>query len=481
MKTKTSDPVFVFSLLHAESLDCLQLCIDNFRMFAQPGDKLIINSSVRHGYEHPSPAPDVLIVEGKPRKAHGADLLAAHLDNWRTAQARWGQQEFLFITLASNALFFRSYDKLSVIASMKVAQTKPLATQTGWQYEAIRKSPSFIQAFGEQYIHNQIEGFATWSTSWSAIERKFKALDYGAHRLEQEVCLEEVLPLAALAIEQLASTNICQMKWADSRKGRRFVTPHDLLVQGKQQPFHICLYKWFDRNPRSLASRLVSDQALHDQFKAFFDLAPQWGEDPAERLDLARAILDPLKLPDTVIDLGRHSFSANIDKSCDRKVIRLNEGLSRSPFLYMETLPPDFQARIQISIANGRVVIHSESPSLGLKVNPTLYYDLKFYVVLYLPIPESVTHLYLTHFERPRADDPSQFEPFDTREMVMNLAVLEHQGRYEVLQARASAFESDFLAPFALYDLQKTARAGVRCFGVPVIPNTRLAFELRSG
>lgn len=480
MKKALDEPLFVFSLLHSESLECMKLCIRNFKMFASKGDKLIINSSVKHGYEHDVSDADVQIVRGAERKAHGADLLQGHMQNWRMAVAQFGaDQDFIFVTMASNSMFYRAYNKLAVLASMGVSECKSLDAMSGWQYESIRKSESFLKAFGPHYLHNQIEGFTTWSSSWQAIERKFNELEYNKHTLEKQICLEEVLPLAVLSGNKLKSTNLCRMKWAESKQGRRFVTPHDLWIEGRRQPAQVCMYKWFDREAQSLISKMVSEELVHKSFSALYDQIEQIKPAISERLELARSFLDEVTMPRSVIDVGSHHFSHSIDHSHDRKVIRINEGLGRSPFIYMESLPQDFSAQLTIEMAGGRVSISSVSDSINSKPNASAYYDLKFYLALYIPIPEDVEHLYLTNFRSLRADNQSANSEFSNNEMVLNFGVIEHKGKYEVMHAHACSFDSSFLKPFAYYNLAKTARAGVRCFGVPIIPNTGFSFEFR--
>ena len=480
MKKILDEPLFVFSLLHSESLECLKLCIRNFKMFADKGDKLIINSSVQHGYEHDSGDENVLIVRGSERKAHGADLLQGHLQNWRMALEQFGAgNDFVFVTMASNSMFYRAYNKSAVLASMSLSECKPLDAMSGWQYESIRKSESFVKAFGPNYLHNQIEGFTTWSSSWRMIERKCNELEYSKHTLEKQICLEEVLPLAVLASNKLQATNMCRMKWAESKQGRRFVTPHDLWIAGKRQPAQVCMYKWFDRDAQSLTSKMVSEEQVQKNFTAFYDQIEQIKPSISERLELARSFLDEVIVPRSVIDVGLHRFSHVIDHSHDRKVIRINEGLGRSPFIYLESLPQDFSAQLTVEMTGNRVSINSVSEAINSKPNAGAYYDLKFYLALYIPIPEDVEHLYLTNFRSLRSDNQEADNEFSNSEMVLNFGVIEHKGKYEVMHAQACSFDSSLLKPFAYYNLAKTARAGVRCFGVPIIPNAGFSFEFR--
>ena len=478
----TAHPLFVFSLLHAESLECLDLCIRNFKLFAAPGDKLLISSSNPQVEVTHVEDPDVFIFKSGPRSAHGADLLQSHIENWRFAQKTFykGHENYLFITIASNALFYRAYDKGAVLQSMTVAQAKEMGDMNdGWQYETIRKCDSFMAAFGSRFVHCQIEGFATFGVAWGLIEEKFEELDYKKHALEKPICLEEVLPLVALAEFKQPSTHICQMKWDDSRQGRRFVTVKDLFVEGRQLPPHKCMYKWFDRRPETLASRLVTDARLNHCFTTLYDEMADWGRKPTVSVEMARSFLDSLAIPKSVIEHGSFYFEQAIDATLNRKLIRIKDGLSQSPFIYFEFLPDGFVAQLSIQIEGGKIDIRSTSSALTVKPNADAYMDLRFYAVLYIPIPEYVEQLFLTDFAHIDHGQMRYARKFDNREMMLNFGVLEHRGGYEVIYADANSFGSDWLQPFAYYDVSKTQNKGVRCFGLPIIPNTDFSYGMR--
>ncbi|MEY2620818.1 MAG: hypothetical protein RIT26_638, partial [Pseudomonadota bacterium] len=137
MNTAPTQPLFVFSLLHAESVECLDLCIRNFKLFAAPGDKLLISTSQDQVDEGHVQDPDIFIFKSGPRAAHGSDLLRSHIENWRFAQKTFykGNENYLFITIASNSLFYRAYDKSAVLQSMAVTQAQAIGDMDGWQYE----------------------------------------------------------------------------------------------------------------------------------------------------------------------------------------------------------------------------------------------------------------------------------------------------------------------------------------------------------
>jgi hypothetical protein len=226
---------------------------------------------------------------------------------------------------------------------------------------------------------------------------------------------------------------------------------------------------------------LVTDAALHPIFDALYGEVGTWVSKPKVSMELVRSFLDGVSLPQSVIDNGSFHFNQTIDTTLSRKIIRIKDGLSQSPFIYLEFLPGVFKAELSIEIDKGRIDIRSSSSTLAVKPNADAYMDLRFYAVLYIPIPDHIEHLYLTDFAHIEHGQTRYARKFDNREMMLNFGVLEHRGGYEVIYADANSFGSDWLQPFAYYDLSKTQNKGVRCFGLPIIPNTDFSYVMRGG
>lgn len=469
----------VFSLLHAESTEVLSTCISNFLLFADDSDFLVINSTNPCASNFDVACTRIFITQGAPRAAHGQGLLCAHIDNWKFAcnMLQGAEQDVLFTTMASNSLFFRNYDKSAIVKSMSIADCKPLSEHAGWQYDVIRNSSSFKRSFGESFVHNQIEGFTTWFTSWKLISSAVDHLDYSSHKLAKEICLEEILPLSVLARENHPSTNICSMKWSQSRKGARFVTLEDLFVAAQSLPMHLCQYKWFDRQLDSIATRAVSDNILSKMLGDVFRYADTSCD--AARFQLGSAFLNQLSLPKTKLELGNYRFNGSIGQRLSRKTLRLNEGLGVSPFVFFESIPEGFSSELSIRISGTTAVIFSTSEAGTVKVNVDAYLDLKFYAVLYLPIPNEVTGLYLTDFECVNKENGGRNREFSNQEMLLNLAILEDSGKYECITPDYNSFESELLKPFAHYRVKAPEKKNLRCFGIPIIPNTGFRFSIR--
>lgn len=472
-------PQIVFSMLHAESIEVLTTCMSNFLLFAKEPDLLVINTTNPDALKLKTESPKIFINQGQPRKAHGSDLLNAHIENWKFVcnLLKKSKEDFLFSTTASNSLFFRGYDKDAIVKSMSVPVNKPISEHSGWQYNAIKKSPSFLKSFGELYIHNQIEGFTTWSSSWKSISNAVDRLNYPSHKLEKDICLEEVLPLSVLALQKLPSTNICSMKWRQSRQGARFVTVGDLFVTNHSLPGHHCQYKWFDRNPSSVTTMAVSNKELNKTLSDVFGYAN--ASDSVTKFQLASAFLNQLSIPQAKLDLGDCSFSRSVSEKLSRKVLRLNEGLTTAPFVYFESIPEGFSSELSIQISNTTATVISKSDTGTMTINADAYRDLKFYAVLYLPVPNDATDLYLTDFEYAFTNRDEQHRCFNNQEMLLNFGVLEESGKYEVVTPDYNSFGSQFLRPFTHFALRPPKKNHHRCFGVPIIANSGFRFSVR--
>lgn len=469
---------FVFSLLHAESLSVLEQCIENFLIFSDEDDFLIVNSTNVECHQVSINSPRVVVVLGDPRQSHGDSLLMGHVENWKHVKRVCfnDENEFVFSTMASNSLLFKRYDKRKIIGSMRLPILNSLENMKGWQYDSIRKSGSFVKSFGENYAHNQIEGFTTAAYSWELISAEIAKLSFRDHVLQPQICLEEVLPLPVISKFGRVYTNICAMKWTESRQGDRFVNIRELFERSGKLP-HVCQYKWFDRVRPNLEVKIVTQRRLYATFNRFFEYIAHATSE--EILRLAKSLLGFVKFPQVKFDIGYFKYGCNITSALSRKIVRLNEGLKRSAFLYFETLPDCFNSDLLVTVSGDIVYIKSSSVKQHTIVNASSYLDLKFYAILYIPLPRGVTSVLLTDFKY--IDDVSDIDyiDFSNEEMLLNFCVLEQAGRYSQILADSNSYESNWLKPFALYRIPDNLSGDSVCFGVPIVPNANFKFSIR--
>ena len=479
--SNTSLPIFVFSLLHAESLEVLEMFISNFSLYAHKEDVLIVNSTSpdieKFKLSTKNSNRNITIAKGQPRKAHGETLLKGHIQNWKLAKSIIGSDEkaFIFITVASNSLFFRSYDKQNILDTMTVQSTQNISKCTGWQYSTIKANKSFLEAFGEEYSHLQVEGFTSWSGGWEAIEKKFIALDYPSHNIKRPICLEEVLPLPALAEAEQESTNIGFVRWSKYKRGRQFASLYDIWMDDSLDE-HICLYKWFERDDKNLVSASVSDISLNSVFNKFYSEPRVKNAHTIEKIGLSRSFLDGLDIPSAVLHIGSYSWEQRIDSDFKRKVIRLNDQVSGiSPYLYFEALSEGFQSKLTVNIEGDRIYIASTTDDLLKTLNSSGYFKLNFYAVLYVPVPNNTTELWLTDW----ADEDSKNGDFNSNSMLLNFGMFEVDGKYKRVQAIENSFSSPILKPFSVYNFPKKESKRTRYFGIPIIPNSKFSVSIR--
>lgn len=478
---KMPPPVFVFSLLHAESLEALEIFINNFRLFSHKEDFLIVNSTnpdiEKFKLSTESSNSNITITKGQARKAHGETLLKGHIQNWRLAKDILGPdaKAFVFITVASNSLFFRAYDKKSILDTMTVKPLQNISKCTGWQYSTIKANKSFLEAFGEEYRHLQIEGFTSWSGGWEAIEKKFIALDYSSHSLKRHICLEEVLPLPALAEAKCESTNIGFVRWSKYKQGRQFAGIYDIWMDDSFEK-HICIYKWFERDEENLVSASVSDNSLNSVFNKFYSEPRVKNAGTIERIGLGRSFLDGIGIPSKVLYLGNYTWEQKIHSDFKRKILRLNDDvMGISPYIYFEALDEGFQTKLSINIERDRVQISSTTSELLNTLNESNYFKLNFYAVLYLPVPNNTTELWLTDW----INEDGKKSDFNSNSMFLNFGMFELDGKYKRAQATENSFGSPLLKPFSIYSLPKKESKKTRYFGIPFTPNCMFSFSIR--
>lgn len=478
---KANLPIFVFSLLHAESLEVLEMFISNFSLYAHKEDVLIVNSTnpdiEKFKLSDKNSNQNITIAKGGARKAHGETLLKGHIQNWKLAKNILGSEEkaFIFITVASNSLLFRSYDKQNILDTMTVKSTQNISKCTGWQYSTIKANKSFLEAFGEEYSHLQIEGFTSWSGGWEAIEKKFIALDYPSHNIKRPICLEEVLPLPALAEAEQESTNIGFVRWSKYKRGRQFASLYDIWRDDSLDE-HICLYKWFERDEKNLVSASVSDHILNSVFNKFYSEPRIQNANSIEKVGLGRSFLDDLEVPSTVLHIGSYSWEQRIDSDFKRKVLSLNDQVAGvSPYLYFEALNEGFQSNLTVNIEGDRIYIASTTDVLLNTLNSSGYFKLNFYAVLYVPVPNNTTELWLTDW----VNENNKNGDFDFNSMLLNFGMFELDGKYKRVQAIENSFGSPILKPFSIYSLPKKESKRTRYFGIPIIPNSTFSVSIR--
>lgn len=146
-----------------------------------------------------------------------------------------------------------------------------------------------------------------------------------------------------------------------------------------------------------------------------------------------------------------------------------------SPYIYFEALDEGFQTKLSINIERDRVQISSTTSELLNTLNESNYFKLNFYAVLYLPVPNNTTELWLTDW----INEDGKKSDFNSNSMFLNFGMFELDGKYKRAQATENSFGSPLLKPFSIYSLPKKESKKTRYFGIPFTPNCMFSFSIR--
>jgi hypothetical protein len=398
---------FVFSALYNETSEYFEVFINNFLHYTGDDCILIVNmsaaSSVPAHYDCP---PRIFLIEAEVvREKWGSTLLAGHIQSFRYAEIVSPNFEF-FIPIASNSLFFRSFDGVLALDALTSSGVRLPPTVSWGSLPQSWHWPHFLgfQANGETLRNkwgidglwmSQIEGLLASRADWSLIAEIFFDLKDCWNGLKAP--LEEVLP--ATVIRSIGSgkiTFICKVKWDQMSLGLHLVNLEDITNMDKL-PRQVVLMKWFPRDPIAKETLFV-------------------GTPIGQTLLNAMQAVEPGSMADELIETLLHNFLLLI-KARAKKSFALYHGkmdtLLSPQSLNMvadrSTCGVDGEARrpdapfIFLENTLDRVCITTHASAEGdLKINCTVSTENETQVIseslqayLYLPVPQASV-LYLS-------------------------------------------------------------------------------------
>jgi hypothetical protein len=192
------------------------------------------------------------------RAAWGPTLLAGHMECFEAACAAVPDFEW-FITTASNSLFFRRFDPVLTVkvAEAVVRSDKPAVEWDDlpdtWHWPKMRKQAAVGVILQDRWkvrglSGGQIEGRTAKRRDWDLLNRV--QADLFGDWASLEAPLQEILPVTVFnALGSGLSCSICRVHFgrADAQGGR-FSQFADLIDPSNLPP-HVCMMKWFQRDP----------------------------------------------------------------------------------------------------------------------------------------------------------------------------------------------------------------------------------------
>ena len=352
----------VFSTLYSENLDYLKIYIDNFLLFSDATDALIINSNYDFDLRQIQ-SERVVIHRGKTlRDKLGATLLQGHIENFQFAKKLFND-EFYFCTVASNCLFFRKYEKqlLEKIINSKSDRTLinkvDYEKRNFWWWPKISAVEGFSQIFKNSLLNSQIEGFITKSENWNHIE-KFgqQLLEISANTPREYLFpFEEVVPSTVLTALNLNFTLLAKVFWERvNTEGTRFTAAADIL--NPKVPKQICMYKWFHRSDSSFITQMVADEKLYKSVEIIAEHT-ELRDKPFAIFELAEISLSKggFKTLD-FLDGCKYKQNFTCTLSDSRKLIELSN-TENFGFIYYEKIISEINASIQVDLTTSGIKI----------------------------------------------------------------------------------------------------------------------------
>jgi hypothetical protein len=392
---------FVFSALYNETPKYFEVFINNFLHYTGDDCILVVNVGANRCVPaHYDCHPRIFLIEAEVvREKWGSTLLAGHIQSFRYAEIVSPNFEF-FIPIASNSLFFRSFDgvlALDALASSVVSR-HPMATWGAlpqrWHWPKLQG----FQANGETLRNkwaidglwkSQIEGFLASRADWSLIADIF--FDLKDCWIGLKAPLEEVLP--ATVISSIGSgkiTHICKVKWDQMRLGLPLVNLEDLTNMDKL-PRQVSLMKWFPRNPIATETLFVGTPIGQTLLTALQVAEPGSMEDELIET-LLHAFLSQIKARAKKSFVFYHEKMAqllcpqSLDMVADRRICGV-DGRARkldAPFIYLEN-----------TLDRVRIATHASTEG-SLSIDCTATTENESQVIsenlqayLYLPVPQA--------------------------------------------------------------------------------------------
>jgi len=485
------EKIFVFSTLFSEEEGYLSSYIDNFNLFSSPKDILIINSTVKLDAKKFDEFRNIYFIHAtKPRQKLGASLLKAHVDNYQYAKEILKQDEFIFITTASNALFFRTYDKEKVLARLEIHHEKlgDLGGHSGWIFEHIKKNKYITDFLGQKYTWGQIEGLTTFSENWQLIE---EIIDQLVDISEKSPIFEdlpsppyeEFVPLTVLLKENRTFTHLCHMFWGQSREGDFNVSLNDIFNPSTDVNDYASLYKWFPRDARDITTAAVCQPELHKSLSSLYVFNNN-NQSSLNLFELGNSFLKEIPHFSAAI-YDPYELSIAITPNLSRKIINFSDHDAKCPFIYFEFLSEDIEGGLSIKIQGDRVQINSDIYQGG-QTN-RIYFDYKFYCILYIPIADSrAKAVMLKYHDAPiisldksgQAIAETGIERIYSTSQLLNFAYCSNKSFYEKSNNFASSYNNDYLKPVQIFEMTGQTIHGQKYIGIPIINKLNVAFSI---
>lgn len=262
-------PKVVFSALYNETLEYLELFLNNFLAHTSEDSELVVNISdkVSLPTSYHVPPRITIITARAQRSAFGSTLLTGHMEVFHHAEVALPDFEW-FVPVASNSLFIRKFDIDAAI--LRAASQGMLSKNTDfdaqidalpnhWHWPKLQGFEPAAARLNERwgirgFFKGQIEGQFSSRENWSKVARVHE--DLAGMWVGLEAPLEEILPYTVInSIGTGQKAHICHVHW--SRSEGKFVKMADLIDLSDMFQ-HVCMMKWFQRSHLSAETLSVS-------------------------------------------------------------------------------------------------------------------------------------------------------------------------------------------------------------------------------
>jgi len=448
---KSGTMKIVFSSLYAEDPNYLDTYISNFLLFSNLEDILVINLSTSIDPQYKPPNRVFIHYGSTKRYQYGATLLQGHIENFQLAKSLI-DGDFHFCTMASNALFFRRYDKsllnsmLNVKHNRRLINKREYGVKSDWWWPKISKIDEFNDLFPDGLSTNSIEGLLSTNKCWEKIEAYSAQLLKISEKETQQTLFpfEEVVPGTVITGLKENYIHIAKVFFSRFASGNQFTTLDDIL--NPEVPQNICAYKWFKRSADNFRTQMLANQKLLNAINHIHDLNGVEHKSFA-MLELADYFLRKDKFssfPSSQINFQKEFLC---DVTSSRKIINLDENHDIG-FIFFEEISNEDKFSIKAVIEKSELKIKSEGKDDSSK----------FVAIIYLKIPNSSKEIQIH----------GNFKNFDTyfsdrKKYVKNLGENRIHG---ISFGNAIAISPPFTSESSVY------------FGVPVYPGHETSFRI---
>jgi len=273
--------MIIFSALFNESQEYFDIYIENFNIFSDANDVLIINvGNFSYEIKDKSLCNRVHIINSKiKRNKWGATLLNGHVENYIFQRDNIKGDDKLFCTLASNALFVRNYDKDSILLELQNSNNNIksdfLSNLNGWWWHRVKNNKLFCNAFDDKLANSQIEGLLTYAENWEIISKKMPELLEISDGIDEKDIFpfEEIVPATMIASSNKNNLiHVCKIMWERFDLHKQYVGIDEIFTTFKVEKNqlytnlvenNIFLVKWFIRNNNSLPTYALTNKVIY--------------------------------------------------------------------------------------------------------------------------------------------------------------------------------------------------------------------------